>query len=129
MGFLKNIFKKKPGGTLLGNLVRGVSSAATGGILGSGANRIEVGQTQTNAQLAQAAAEAQNTTYTNPTIAGLQAAAVTGVANTPQIQAAAATGIMEKMKQNWVALVAVVAALFFGYQHYSNNKKTKGKRF
>ena len=37
MGFFKNIFKKKKGGTLVGNLLRGVSSAATGGILGSGA--------------------------------------------------------------------------------------------
>ncbi len=52
MGFLKNLFKKKPGGTFFGNLLRGVSSAATGGILGSGANRIEVGQTATNKDIA-----------------------------------------------------------------------------
>ncbi len=36
MGFLKNIFKRKEGGTKLGNLLRGTSSALTGGILGSG---------------------------------------------------------------------------------------------
>jgi|GEM_PF-4774756 len=55
MGFLKNIFKKKPGGTLFGNLLRGVSSAIPivgGTVLGTGANKIELGQTQTNKELA-----------------------------------------------------------------------------
>ncbi|TJY33384.1 hypothetical protein [Pontimicrobium aquaticum] len=37
MGLFGNLFKKKKGGTFFGNLLRGVSSAATGGILGSGA--------------------------------------------------------------------------------------------
>ena len=37
MGFFSNIFKKKKGGTLFGNLLRGAASTATGGILGSGA--------------------------------------------------------------------------------------------
>ena len=37
MGFFKNIFKKKKGGTFVGNLIRGVASTATGGVLGSGA--------------------------------------------------------------------------------------------
>ncbi len=32
MGLLKNIFKKKPGGTFVGNLIRGVASKVTGGI-------------------------------------------------------------------------------------------------
>lgn len=36
MGFFKNIFKKKRGGTVVGNLIRGVASTATGGALGSG---------------------------------------------------------------------------------------------
>lgn len=37
MGFFKNLFKRKEGGTVVGNLLRGGASAATGGILGSGA--------------------------------------------------------------------------------------------
>ncbi|RQO68511.1 hypothetical protein DBR40_19920 [Pedobacter sp. KBW01] len=45
------LFSKKPGGTFFGNLLRGVANKATGGLLGTGANRIEVGQTKTNAQL------------------------------------------------------------------------------
>lgn len=36
MGFLSGIFKKKKGGTLVGNLLRGGASAMTGGLLGSG---------------------------------------------------------------------------------------------
>lgn len=36
MGFFSNLFKRKPGGTLLGNLARGVLNKATGGILGNG---------------------------------------------------------------------------------------------
>lgn len=37
MGFFSNIFKKKKGGTFVGNLIRGAASTATGGVLGSGA--------------------------------------------------------------------------------------------
>lgn len=37
MGFFKNLFKKKKGGTFVGNLIRGVASTATGGLLGNGA--------------------------------------------------------------------------------------------
>lgn len=37
MGFFSKLFKRKKGGTFVGNLIRGVSSKYTGGILGSGA--------------------------------------------------------------------------------------------
>ena len=37
MGFFKNLFKKKKGGTFFGNLLRKGASTVTGGILGSGA--------------------------------------------------------------------------------------------
>ncbi|WAC02507.1 hypothetical protein N7U66_01990 [Lacinutrix neustonica] len=37
MGFFKNLFKKKPGGTFFGNLLRKGANVATGGILGNGA--------------------------------------------------------------------------------------------
>ncbi len=46
------LFKKKPGGTFFGNLLRAGSSKLAPGVLGTGANRIEMGQTLTNAQLA-----------------------------------------------------------------------------
>jgi hypothetical protein len=37
MSFLKKIFKSKPGGTFLGNALRGASNKFSGGILGNGA--------------------------------------------------------------------------------------------
>lgn len=36
MGFFKNIFKRKEGGTAIGNLLRGGASAMTGGMMGNG---------------------------------------------------------------------------------------------
>ena len=58
MGFLGGLFKKKPGGTLFGNLLRSAVSAVPivgGTVLGTGANKIELGQTKTNAELAKEA--------------------------------------------------------------------------
>ena len=40
MAFLSNVFKKKPGGTMLGNLIRTTANKATGGVLGNGASII-----------------------------------------------------------------------------------------
>lgn len=57
MGFLKNIFKKKSGGTFLGNILRGASSKVSGGILGSGAGLQRWEQEQ--AQQAQQAYDAE----------------------------------------------------------------------
>ena len=36
MGFFNNLFKKKKGGTFVGNLIRGVANTATNGALGTG---------------------------------------------------------------------------------------------
>lgn len=41
MSFLSKIFKKKPGGSFIGNLFRKVASSATGGLIGSGQNKIQ----------------------------------------------------------------------------------------
>lgn len=41
----KDIFKRKEGGTLLGNMVRGVVNNASGGLLGNGALMLKPGQT------------------------------------------------------------------------------------
>lgn len=40
MAFLGGLFKKKPGGTFVGNLIRGVASGVTGGLIGNGKNRL-----------------------------------------------------------------------------------------
>lgn len=40
MSFLGNLFKKKPGGSLFGNIIRGVVKPLTGGLLGKGNNKV-----------------------------------------------------------------------------------------
>lgn len=40
MGFLQDLFAKKPGGTVVGNIIRNVASSVTGGVLGTGAGII-----------------------------------------------------------------------------------------
>jgi len=55
MSFFSNLFKKKPGGTLVGNLLRGVAQSVPivgGTVIGTGKDKIELGQTQTNGELA-----------------------------------------------------------------------------
>ena len=37
MSFLSGLFKRKPGGTFVGNLIRGAANKASGGLLGNGA--------------------------------------------------------------------------------------------
>lgn len=59
MGFLSGIFKKKKGGTFFGNLIRGVASTATGGILGSGKELAEWQAKEEKKEYEQALAEQQ----------------------------------------------------------------------
>lgn len=40
MAFLSTVFKKKPGGTMVGNLLRTTANRASGGVLGNGASII-----------------------------------------------------------------------------------------
>jgi hypothetical protein len=40
MAFLGGLFKRKPGGTMLGNLIRGAANKASGGVLGNGSMMI-----------------------------------------------------------------------------------------
>lgn len=66
------LFKKKPGGTVVGNLLRGIANKATGGILGNGKGRIPAGSTdgKTIRELEQQAAaiNIQNPVYSTPPI-------------------------------------------------------------
>lgn len=53
-GFLKKLFKRKPGGTMIGNLLRKVSNQMTGGVLGNGMMKLQEGETveQSNDRIA-----------------------------------------------------------------------------
>jgi len=121
MSWLKNIFKKKPGGTFFGNLLRSGASAASGGILGQGANRIELGQTKTNAELATEAG-------LPPENVGAQVlASVVGVAAaTPQGTALATNAGLEWVKSKLVWIVMGVGLIFI---YLKSGKKTKSFKF
>ncbi|AGO49231.1 structural protein [Cellulophaga phage phi18:4] len=114
MGFFKNIFKKKKGGTFLGNLVRGVSSSATGGILGSGAGlakwEAEQAQKEQDAMVAQ---QVQNSSaYKVGTAVGLQAKPyVDAVKNSEEVADAKKSMILDWLKTNWIKLLIPIVLL------------------
>lgn len=60
MSKLKDLFKRKPGGTFVGNLIRSGARTATGGILGNGAMMLKPGETpqESNSRLMQGAGSA-----------------------------------------------------------------------
>jgi len=118
MSLFKNLFKKKPGGTLVGNLLRGVANQATGGILGNGAARIEVGQSQTNAQLGQR----------QEVIPQVAAILAENAYEIPAVKTAANKSAIAWAKQNW-AKIAIAILVPFGlivfFMKRKNNKYAK----
>lgn len=129
MGFLSNIFKKKKGGTFVGNLLRGASSSVTGGILGSGAGlakwEAEQAQKEQDAyyqQLSKQQIDARQlgqdlvNKVAVPNMAG-------GGANQPNI---GQNVFMETVKQKWYWFVAAAAGIFGGaYLIAKNGGKNK----
>lgn len=70
-GLFARIFKRKPGGTMVGNLIRSVAKGYTGGLLGNGAMKLQEGETieDANARLLSqggSAAIAFNEAWGNP---------------------------------------------------------------
>lgn len=101
------LFKKKPGGTFVGNLLRTAANKATGGIMGTGANRIPVGGTAT--PVSQGAAPLNTT------------AAIdifkSAVGEQPAVQSAIKAGIWEKYKAFIIAGgVALVGLLVYAFR-------------
>ena len=58
----KDLFKRKEGGTLVGNIIRTTANSKTGGLLGNGAMMLKPGQTaqQSNNAMVHAAVKAVN---------------------------------------------------------------------
>lgn len=96
------LFKKKVGGTFLGNLVRGVASKYTGGILGGGAGILQP-ETVTTAP-----------TYQQPKVVNTTAALdmlKTVIGEQPQVQSAIKSGIWDKYKVHILGGAAAIVAL------------------
>ena len=128
MGFLKNIFKRKKGGTLVGNLLRGVSSAATGGILGSGAGLAAWEAKQDQKELeqyrqAQLDGRQMGANLVNNVAVPAMASANGG--NTPGGNKIGQSVFFETLKQKWYYAVGAVLAIGGGAYWIGNRKKGK----
>ncbi len=131
MGFLKNIFKRKPGGTLVGNLLRGGSSAMTGGILGSGAGlaKWEAEQAaKANQEYIRSISQNQGKLMGGNMVNDvLVPGMANGSGNNPNIGESV---FLETMKKRWYYVVGAVGviggtAYFFGNRKPGNKRKVK----
>lgn len=130
MGFLSNIFKKKKGGTFVGNLLRGGASAFTGGLLGSGAGlqkwEAEQAQKEQEQMFQQLAQQNQGYNVGQNLVKGVAVPAMAnGGGNQPNVGESV---FMETMKKRWYIPAGVIA--FVGGLAYwvgNRGKKKKGK--
>lgn len=95
---LKKLFKRKPGGTVLGNLVRGAVRTATGGILGNGALMISKEQYDAKNRGENVSNEREKQYLMEST-----GAALNGINNKDKVNT-----IVDKIKQGGVKSIAYV---------------------
>lgn len=115
MGFLSGLFKRKKGGTFVGNLIRGVANKATGGVLGNGADlakwEAEQAQKEFDKQYQETKAKlAQNQAYNQGSTLGNQFNVMD--ANDPRVGATKKEAMKNFLKDNiaWVigSFVAII---------------------
>lgn len=124
MGFFKNIFKRKKGGTKLGNLIRGVASSSTGGMLGSGQGLARWEAKQEGREPIQALPALTSKGYKqlgedliNKQVVPLMA---NGGGNSPMIGESV---LMHSLKKNWYLVAGVVIALVGGTYLLTRKKR------
>lgn len=145
MGFLKKIFKKKPGGTLVGNIFRGAASKITGGISDAFLKAPALGSapapTPEMQQATQIASSALGTMANNK-LAPLAGGLVTQFANNNPSVVDAVTGALvtsakkslidqakEWFNKNlWVLLFPVAGLAYFIYKKYAKPSKPARRR-
>lgn len=107
MGFLKNAFKRKPGGTALGNTIRGVLKTASAGLLGNGALMISEEEY----------AKKNGTPYTPQPMSPITSLVIDSAANTPQGQALIAEqkkkAIIDMLTKYWYVAAGIVAGIVY----------------
>lgn len=122
MAFLKKLLRKKPGGTAVGNIFRGASANLSGGALGQGMNKIEIGQTQTNRELAQNAGS-----YQDPFTLAINNA-LTGAAMTREAQGGAWATIGIWAKEKWYIVLGLIGAIAGSIWYFTKGKKSGKKK-
>jgi len=112
---LKTLFKRKPGGTAVGNILRGVSHDLTGGLLGNGAMMIKQGETDPSAANAR----------TNEVIGGAMGGVQT--ANAKQSVSDKFTGIAAKVMGFFPLILGGIVTLG-GIIYFATRSKGRGRR-
>ena len=142
MSFFKKLFKRKKGGTFIGNLIRGVANKATGGILGNGVGLAKweakqekkeynkAVQDEVNKRLKQSQAYNQGVNYggqamgqltpmTQPYVGGLAPKSYTNET------AATTTSAKDWLKKNWLMIAAPLVAIVTLVLYVTKNKPKK----
>lgn len=133
MSFFKNLFKRKPGGTFFGNLLRGVANKATGGLLGNGAMMIsqedadkrdlsdadfiaKYGKTKTNVPV--------QSVQPNPNIMSVSQSLDNNTKN--QVNDGKRQALMETIKKRWyLVLFPVVLIIVLAIKAFKNPRKRR----
>jgi hypothetical protein len=133
MGFFKNIFKRKKGGTKAGNFLRGLSSGFTGGVLGSGKG-LEKWEAEQRAQIQPLSALQTPQAFANtPMYQGGQS--VVSDLLPKMAVSAPQTGsntvgqsiMRESLKKKW-HLIALVAGALVWATYFITNRSKGGRR-
>lgn len=108
----KNLFKKKPGGTFFGNMIRVAANKASNGVLGNGANMIPL-------------SAGENYPPTSPIV---QTLGILG-ASTPQAKQSFKEIALSWFKDNTMIAYALIAGLsYIIYTQFFKSKKTTRRR-
>lgn len=137
MGFFKDLFKRKKGGTLVGNLIRGVASSATGGVLGNGtqlraweaeqeAKKFDALNGQISQLTQQLQANRQKIDAKQMGSDLVSMAIKNGVASPQTSPNAGESVILETLKKRWYYVVGAVAVI--GGAIWLTAKKTGSKK-
>lgn len=126
MGFLAKIFKKKPGGTFLGNMIRNVVGKYSGGILGNGGAlrqwEIDNGYRDAAGNPTQAYYDYDRGSMTEEQ-KELAMTAVEGGLETPGVKEGIA-GEVAKKAWPWVLIAVVAGVALWLFKGKQNNKMT-----
>jgi hypothetical protein len=124
MPFLKNLFAKKEGGTMVGNFFRGLSNKATDGLIGNGDNMIKpIDGTFTSKQELSAQIGAKLGEHLQPIVSEK----TEQVLNTPTGQSVSnaiiSTTLKNFLKKNWFLLLFPLSFLLYYIIKKATNRR------
>jgi hypothetical protein len=128
MGFFKNIFKRKKGGTKVGNFLRGSASAMSGGLLGSGQGLAKWEAEQRGQISPVSTIQPSQPFFSSPAYQGGQSLVNNTIpqmatsGNTPPSPTVGSSIMRESLKKKWHVILLVAGALV-GATYFITRKK------